>query len=293
VRLSGAACRARLDDGRWHFQHGPIDLVIGADGDGAAIADALEAAWRRFEGVLAELVAELPLLRLPVDRSRAPAGPIAARMHAACLPHLPRFVTPMAAVAGSVADEIAGFFRRPGIERAYINNGGDIALHVTPGGRAYRIGVSDSVSPAVAIGGRPLPASLDVGGDPRWRGVATSGWRGRSQSLGIADAVTVLAATAAIADVAATLVANAVDVEDPAIRRVPAASVRADSDLGERLVTVAVAPLAASRIDAALDAGEAEARRCIDAGLVAAAMLSLQGRRRWVLPSAMSNREAA
>ena len=44
------------------------------------------------------------------------------------------------------------------------------------------------------------------------RGIATSGWRGRSFSLGIADAVTVLAATAAEADAAATMIANAVDL---------------------------------------------------------------------------------
>ena len=50
----------------WHFQHGPIDLVIVADGDAQALADAFEAAWRRFESVLCELVGELPALRRAV-----------------------------------------------------------------------------------------------------------------------------------------------------------------------------------------------------------------------------------
>ena len=60
------------------------------------------------------------------------------------------------------------------------------------------------------------------------RGIATSGWRGRSFSLGIADAVTVLAATAAEADAAATVIANAVDLPGhPAIdTRAGAASSR-------------------------------------------------------------------
>ena len=31
------AIRARLPDGRWHFQHGPIDLIIGIDGDATAV----------------------------------------------------------------------------------------------------------------------------------------------------------------------------------------------------------------------------------------------------------------
>ncbi len=58
-----AAQRRPLPGNRWHFQHGPIDCVIGADGDADAVAQALGDAWTRFQGVLRELVAELPLLR--------------------------------------------------------------------------------------------------------------------------------------------------------------------------------------------------------------------------------------
>ena len=70
------------------------------------------------------------------------------------------------------------------------------------------------------------------------RGIATSGRHGRSFSLGIADAVTVLARTAAQADAAATIIANAVDLPGhPAILRCPAHDLQPDSDLGARLVT--------------------------------------------------------
>src|SRR5690606_2528801 len=100
---------------------------------------------------------------------------------------------------------------------------------------------------------------------------------------GIADAVTIVARTAAAADAAATLVANAVDVAHPAVRRLPASSVRDDSDLGERLVTVDVAALPADVVDRALDTGAAFARRCIEAGEIVQAMLSLQGRSRIVI----------
>jgi hypothetical protein len=44
--------RARLDARRWHFQHGPIDLVLEACGADAAAAAACERAWRRFATVL-------------------------------------------------------------------------------------------------------------------------------------------------------------------------------------------------------------------------------------------------
>jgi uncharacterized protein len=115
------------------------------------------------------------------------------------------------------------------------------------------------------------------------RGVATSGWRGRSFSLGVADSVTVIARTASLADAAATLIANAVDLPDhPAITRAPACSRDPRSDLGDRLVTLDVGPLSIDEIRTALDRGVAEARHWLGRGLIAAAALSLDGRTRLV-----------
>lgn len=290
-----SAVRARLPDGRVHFQHGPIDLVIALDGEPAARAAALARAWRRFEPLLGELVAELPLLRRCAEAGREPAGPVARRMHAAVLPFRPRFVTPMAAVAGAVADEVLGRLVGPGIVRACVNNGGDIALHLAPGAPAYAIGVALDRGAAV-----PLPAALRIGADARWRGVATSGWRGRSLSLGIADSVTVLAADGARADAAATMIANAVDVDAPGIVRAPACRLRDDSDLGGIPATVEVPVLEDDAVRAALDAGEAEARRCVALGLAGGALIALQGRWRAVgeplgatLPAGRAARPAA
>ncbi len=283
------AQRAPLPGNRWHFAHGPIDLVIGADGDAHAVAAAHEAAWRRFENVLAELVAELPLLRRPVAGDCPLRGPVAARMWRACQPFRERFVTPMAAVAGSVAEEIVAFYRGEGVERAWVNNGGDIALHLQPG-RSVAIGLFADLSQleVVAAAGGPIDARHFV--DGRFeirhampvRGVATSGWRGRSFSLGIADSVTVLASTASQADAAATIVANAVNLDDPRIRRQPACELKDDTDLGELPVTVDVPVLDAGDIDRALDAGERCAQDLCAAGLLHAAVLVCQRRARIV-----------
>jgi ApbE superfamily uncharacterized protein (UPF0280 family) len=279
-----SASRARLPDGRVHFQHGPIDLVIALDGEPAAVADAIGRAWRRFGPLLGELVGELALLRRCAKPHRAPTGAVAARMHAAVLPFRPRFVTPMAAVAGAVADEILGCLRAPGIERACVNNGGDIALHLAPGARPYAIGVAldRRGAGAPASGTISMPAALRVAHAMPWRGVATSGWRGRSLSLGIADGVTVLAADGARADAAATMIANAVDVDAPGIVRAPASSLRDGSDLGEIPATVDVPALDDDAVRRALDAGEAEARRCVARGLAGGALMVLQGRWRAV-----------
>lgn len=237
---------------------------------------AYDRAAARFDGLLAELVAELPRLRRPADEDHAFAGPVARRMAAAVRPHRPVFVTPMAAVAGAVADEmLAGLVGGdPAIRRAYANDGGDVAIHLAPGER-FRIGMADLAT--AALGGlADIPAECPI------RGIATSGQGGRSFSRGIAEAVTVLAGSAAAADAAATLIANAVDLDHPGIRRRPARDLDPDSDLGARLVTVAVPPLAPAEIEAALAAGAAAAEGMRRAGLIAAAALRLQGRDRIV-----------
>jgi hypothetical protein len=272
----GGPVRARWADGRWHFQHGPIDLVIGIDGDARAAAAAIEDCWRAFADVLPTLVAELPALRSPWTETLHLHGPVASAMGRACAPYVrlfDLFITPMAAVAGAVADHLIVALRRPGIERAYINNGGDIALHLT-GAASFDVGLVANVAAP------QLDGCLRVAAPHPVRGVATSGWRGRSFSLGIADSVTVLAATGARADAAATMIANHVNVEHPAIGRAPADQLRDDTDLGARLVTVEVPALPAQAVDAALDRGVAFAQRCQRHGLIHAALLTLQGRAR-------------
>ena len=276
-RSSNGAVRARVAGCRWHFQHGPIDLIIGADGDRAAVDNAVEHTWSRFQGLLAELVRELPMLRSPVQEAVAVAGPVARRMVEACWPHRGRFITPMAAVAGAVADELIGRFRADQrIVRAYVNNGGDIALHVAAGQR-YKVGLYADIGGLKRREVHALDGDFEVAGEMPVRGVATSGWRGRSFSLGIADSVTVLARTAAGADAAATMIANSVNVQDPAILRRPACQLKDDTDLGDRVVTVAVGALAADRVREALDAGRARACELAEQGLIHGAALWLQG----------------
>jgi uncharacterized protein len=279
--------RTRLDANRWHWQHGPIDLILSADGEPAALQAAYDACWARFVEVLPELVGELKLLRQPVSSDAALSanpltGPVARRMWSACHPHCASFITPMAAVAGSVADELIASFKREGVTRAYINNGGDIALHLTQG-QQYRVGVfADIARYSGQHIGQGLDANLTLDASQPVRGIATSGWRGRSFSLGIADSVTVLARTAAIADAAATVIANAVDLDHVAIVRRPASSLKDDSDLGDRLVTVDVPPLPQPLIDFALTRGAQTAQRLQENGLIECAALFLQRRVRVV-----------
>jgi ApbE superfamily uncharacterized protein (UPF0280 family) len=278
------AQRRLLDDGRWHFQHGPIDIVLQLAGDTQACADALEKTWQRFEQILPELVSELRYLRQPVSEllHHSFKHLVAQRMHRAtsqaAFASRDGFVTPMAAVAGSVAQCLLPYLAQPGVDKAFVNNGGDIALHMKTG-ESWRVGVVTDLAKAL-IGLQTHESVIDgafvISADMPVRGVATSGWQGRSFSLGIADSVTVLAATAAQADVAATLIANAVNLQDPRIQRRPADSLRDDTDLGARLVTVDVPPLSEAQIQQALQLGLDCARGMQARGLIHAAFLCCQ-----------------
>ena len=277
------AYHALLPNGRRHFQHGPIDIVIGADGEAKAVQSAHASAWQRFEGVLEELVAELRVLRLPIVGPCPLRGPIARRMWHACRPHRgpdsAGFITPMAAVAGAVAEELIAHYRIDGIERAWVNNGGDIAWHLAAG-RSLRVGLFADLARLDAqqlIDGIRSDGQLVVTHDMPARGMATSGWRGRSFSRGIADSVTVLAHSAAEADAAATAIANAVDIDDPRIERRPANQLKDDSDLGDIAVTVGVPRLNGDAVRRALDAGRQRAEALRGAGSIEACTLVCQG----------------
>jgi ApbE superfamily uncharacterized protein (UPF0280 family) len=266
---------ALLPDGkRLHLQDGPIDLVIGAKGREADVRAAYGTAARRFTGLLDELCAELVELRRAADPIRCSLkGVVARRMHAAVAPFATAaFITPMAAVAGSVAEEILGSMLAVApLDRAYVNNGGDIALHLA-GDERFTVGLMDRPD---RLG---VMRTIDIDADDPVRGIATSGRHGRSFSLGIADAVTVLAKTASQADAAATIIANAVDLPGhPAVIRCPANELQPDSDLGTRLVTRDVGALGESEIDDALRAGVSRAQQLLAAGLIEGAALRLLG----------------
>jgi ApbE superfamily uncharacterized protein (UPF0280 family) len=279
-----------LPDGRrLHLQDGPIDLIIEAFGAAPAIRVAYQAAATRFHGILDELCDELSLLRMPAHPDRCLLqGPVAKRMHAAVAPFAAEcFVTPMAAVAGSVAEQILDTMTAAAsLAKAYVNNGGDIALHLSPRER-FAIGLIDRPDRPSLFGKAVLSSADGISG------IATSGWRGRSFSLGIADAVTVLAATASSADAAATIVANEVDLPGhAAIVRVPAQDLQQDSDLGRRLVSRDVGSLDPAEIQEALGRGMSCANRLLAAGLIQAAALHLQGQTRLIgLSTNRSERE--
>lgn len=259
---------------RLHLHHGPIDLIIGADSEApGARQRAFEAAHARFQTLLAGLVVDLEKHRRPLGpKTPVPTDPVAQRMYRAARPFCEEtYVTPMIAVAGAVADEVLeAILEAAPLRRTYVNNGGDIAVRLADDAEF-------SVSMAQADG-RDL-GNIRFNGHDGIGGIATSGMRGRSHSLGIADSVSVLACSAAAADAASTLIANAVDLPNcSGITRVPARELQPESDLGDQLVVTGVPRLGPTDKDTALAAGLRRARDFFEAGQIKGAALFLQGR---------------
>ncbi len=252
---------------RLHLQHGPIDLIIGADGERHA---AFIKAQQRFNPILSELVNEMAALRQPFTTdTEKPAGATALRMHEAALPFHEAFLSRMICVAGAVADTVLAAMTEENIDRGYVNNGGDIALFLKSG-QSFDTAIADHKGNRLGV--------MSINSDDKVGGIATSGRHGRSLSFGIADAVTVLAKDAATADVAATLIANAVDVPGHgAIDRRQAIEIDPNSELGQRLVVTNCGALSDDEAITALGRGFIVAEKFKAEGRIIDAALFLQG----------------
>jgi ApbE superfamily uncharacterized protein (UPF0280 family) len=270
---------ALLPDGRLHLQHGPIDCLVRAWGEPGEVCAGYRQAADAFPAILPTLCRELPHLR-QVQPTSTPTHAIARAMHAATLPFQACGITPMAAVAGAVADHVlAVLVAGRKLARAFVNNGGDIAFHLAPG-ETLRAGLVANLADPGFDGTFLLHADRPA------RGLATSGRAckgrgGRSFSFGITDSVSVLARSAAEADAAATVIANATDLPGhPAILRRPACEIDPDSDLGDRLVTWDLLAISGNDIATSLDAGAALADALCALGRIEGAVLCLRGEKR-------------
>ena len=268
---------ALMPDGkRLHLHHGPIDLIVEAFGSSNEVNNSYKQVMEYFPGILPGLISEIKGLRKTYNRDWKPKGPVSRRMQEACRPYEGIFITPMAAVAGAVADQtLEILMSNRSLEKIYVNNGGDIAFHLEKGHVLTTGIVSDNDFPSINT-------KSELSFDMPVRGIATSGWKGRSHSMGIADSVTVMGANAAAADIAATIIGNAVITDHPAVRQEPASFHDIDSDLGDRLVTVGVGRLDKRSIEKALGSGQAVAEKLQLTGHITAAMLVLQNNLRVV-----------
>ena len=251
------------EDNRLFLQHGPINIVLEAFGIDKNLA--YRNVKKYFETILDQLVLDLALLKKEVVLNRKFNNKISQSMQDATERFTPTFITPMAAVAGSIADNILRvLINDTNLEKAYVNNGGDVSFYLNE---------NQTIKSSLAA----VPNMIaEIKYKDKSRGIATSGWRGKSFSRGIADSVTVLAENAAMADAAATMIGNAVDIYNhPKIKKRPANEIYEDSDLENLLITVEVGNLTKFEIKEALKNGYQTALQYVQKDLINTALIQL------------------
>lgn len=246
---------------------GPMRLVIRAWNQGQPqIALARQAAEEAF-GCLERIAGCRPLLSRPWPQiAKLPADQLARRMISSVKAVGDDDLTPMAAVAGTIADATADWLFERGLTKVVVDNGGDIAIRLAEG-ETVNVGVRPSLRSS------KLSHVLGLGWQRHSWGVTTSGFGGRSFSRGIASAATVLAASASTADAASTAIANACFVESKNIRRLCAEQIDPNSDLAGIEVTVDIGELSKPEIEAALKKALQRAEDLVVRGVIFGALI--------------------
>ncbi len=264
-----------LGDGSVLLECGPMRLIMHGVSNGQKRPDVCAKAANQIIRYLDEVAGNWSELKKP-HRT--------CRQNLAGLPHImleavskigDEDLTPMAAVAGTIADAAADLLFKENLTKVLINNGGDVAVRLAQG-ESVTIGLRPEITSPEITHSITFTAEAGIGG------ICTSGFGGRSFTRGCASAATVFAASAAIADAAATAIANSVNVESQAINRAPAETLDPASDLVGILVTTSVGELTDSEINSSLDNGLTKAEALIQQFDVLGVFLALKGRHRFL-----------
>jgi len=261
-----------LAGGAVMIECGPMRLVIDARvGKVAQPQQALRAAdeaVRFLEGV----ATVRPFLgRDYRGFTRQITDPLALKMVASIQAVGDEDLTPMAAVAGTIADAVADFLFERGMTRVLVDNGGDVAIRCCDG-EPVTVGIRPNVE------SERIAQVMVLGPERTAWGIATSGLGGRSLTRGVLEAATVVAADASLADAAATAVANASYVEDSAVVQAPAEAIDPHTDIAGLRVTAGVGPLPEEKKNQAVNQAIRRAEKLIDNNIVLGAFVACQGR---------------
>ena len=261
-----------LEDGRVFFDYGPASMVVTARRGDEELSALAAAAFPFLRDSLAEIAEALPILRQypeGMDYSELTGLPrvMAESVVAAGEPTL----TPMAAVAGTVADAVADWLFARGADLVAVNNGGDVALRLGEG-RSIRMGILPDLN------GRVTDV-VEIRAEDGIGGVCTSGLGGRSLTRGVAGGVTVFSRRCALADACATHIANCSYIESPRVHTCLAGDIEPESDIASLRIVTAVEPLLPEERKRALAQVRQEAARQAEHGNLVRVFADIQGER--------------
>jgi hypothetical protein len=250
-------------------------MVITARSQGQPVPKLAEAAFPLIQQTLGEIAQVLPVLRqYPKDGDFSSLEGLPQVMAEAVLATGEETLTPMAAVAGAVADMVADWIFARGADMVAVNNGGDVALRLGPG-QQMRMGIlpdlDGEISQIVT-----LRAEDGIGG------VCTSGLGGRSLTRGIANSVTVFSHRCALADACATHIANCSYIDSPRVHTCMAGQLEPESDIAALRIVNRVDALDEAEARQGLTQIRQESLRQLAKGNLISVAADIQKRQLWV-----------
>lgn len=261
---------ALIEDGVVLVSSGPLHMTIKASQRGIPLTGLARSGADFALEILRQQAEYLPVIKqrvasLSVDRGYPE---VVNLMISSCQRINDPLLTPLAAVAGAASDMVADYIANYNATKIVVDNGGDIAIRIK-GDESVKVGLRLNLA-------RPeFNYTLLVDRDC---GICTSGFGGRSFTLGVADGVAVLAQKAAVADAATTFLANRTTVNSPEIKRATAESIYPETDIPGLKVTQSIGVLNEGEIDFVLDRGKAEAIKLMKKELIHGAMFSVKDR---------------
>lgn len=253
--------------GRVRLDYGPMQMTIGAQGESGPLTETAKQAAYYAMNVLADLAAHQKIAASPQqDIAAGDCLPVVLQQMLAAVRRAgDTTLTPMAAVAGTIADLTAEWLLAQGAVKAIVNNGGDIAVRLT-GAQSTTVGIAPAI-------GHKATHVLQLDSRQGVGGIATSGLGGRSFTKGIADAAVVAAGTAAVADACATSLGNATYAEHPAIKLAFAEQLDPNTDIRGHQVVAEVGLLPPAVIEQALITGWTRAAELYRQGIIKGAAI--------------------
>jgi ApbE superfamily uncharacterized protein (UPF0280 family) len=248
---------------------GPVSMRLLAERGGLPFQFSRPDVEEYVSRLLSQITNVLPILKQKAWRIKNPASlpEVAQAMLGAVRAVNEETLTPMAAVAGAIADAVKARLSLHKPDYLSVNNGGDISV-LNLRNAPMRIGIGD-------INRGTVPHTLTIDNLSHF-GLATSGFGGRSFTLGIADMVSVVAATAALADAAATHICNHTRIDSLNVTRRPARNIDPLTDIPDDLVTVKIGKLSGGEVTEALAAGKRAAGRLKSQGIILDAVIVLR-----------------
>ena len=260
-----------LADGRIYVDYGPVSMVLSAMKNGAAQPSLCAAHAQAIPRILEEIAeARDQLCRYPGEIDGQGLWGLPLEMLETVRRVDEPTLTPMATVAGTVADGVADQLFKEDVDTDIVNNGGDIALRLRRGA-SIRMGIL----PNLAAG--QITQTITLTEEDGIGGVCTSGLGGRSFTRGIANAVTVFSKRCMIADACATHLANTSYVACDGVITARAGDMQRESDIAELQVVTQVGVLSDGVRQKSLKQIEAEAVRQARMGNVAAVFADVGG----------------